>query len=91
MFLAGLGALIGYQVSRLGIFARLLGIREGVDVEDGFIRVLRASFRLERRLLIGLILLATGATVGAERPGEVARLRSGSVRSSPTLGMPSSA
>jgi hypothetical protein len=64
MFLAGLGALIGYQILSLGIFARLLGIREGIDAEDGVIRALRASFRLERGLLVGLVLLAAGATVG---------------------------
>jgi glycosyltransferase involved in cell wall biosynthesis len=64
MFLAGLSALIGYQILSLGIFARLLGIREGIDVEDGVVRALRSAFRLERGLLVGLVLLAAGATVG---------------------------
>jgi hypothetical protein len=65
MFLVGMCALVGYQLVTLGIFARFLAIREGIDVEDPPLRVLKSWFRPERGLLVGLIMLAAGAGVGA--------------------------
>ena len=64
MFLAGLSALIGYQLMSLGVYARLLAVREGMDVEDRLTGLLRAWFRLERGLLTGLGLMLLGGTVG---------------------------
>jgi hypothetical protein len=65
MFLVGMCALVGYQLLTLGVYARLLAIREGIDVEDRPLRTLRAWFRLERGLLVGLALLLAGGGVGA--------------------------
>lgn len=64
MFLIGMGALAGYQLLTMGLFARLLAAREGIGVEDQLLRVLRRTFTLERGILAGLALLAIGAVLG---------------------------
>lgn len=64
MFLVGVCALVGYQLLTLGLYARLQAIREGIDVEDRPLRLLRAGFRLERGLLLGLALLLAGGAMG---------------------------
>jgi glycosyltransferase involved in cell wall biosynthesis len=64
MFLMGMCALIGYQLLTMGVYARLLAIREGIDVEDGRLRRFRSLFKLERGLLLGLGLLVAGLAIG---------------------------
>ncbi len=66
MFFIGMCTLIGYQIVALGVYARLLSVREGIDAEDGVVRYLRSSFRLERGILLGLVLVLIG--VGASAP-----------------------
>lgn len=60
MFLVGLCALIGYQLMSLGVYARLLAVQEGMDVEDRLTSALRSWFRLERGLLTGLLFMLLG-------------------------------
>ena len=64
MLLVGMCALVGYQILTLGLYARLLAVREGIDVEDRALQAFRAAFRLERGLLAGSFLLVSGGVVG---------------------------
>lgn len=64
MLVAGMSALVGYQIVTLGLYARWFAIREGIDVEDRLLRGIRTAFSLERGILLGLLFLITGSVVG---------------------------
>jgi hypothetical protein len=60
MFFFGVCSLAGFQIMTLGLFTRLLAVREGVDSEDKLLRKVVSAFSLERGLLIGGTLLLVG-------------------------------
>lgn len=64
MFLAGVVALLGYQVLSLGVYAQIHAVRAGVDAPDNLLRAIRARFSLERGLAAGFALFALGVALG---------------------------